>query len=295
MLTFLAVLVVLALQIVILVQVMARPGENWVWSRSNTAAAASKVALSTKTDPQVIVPTPDEAAQSPPSMFYTVAPDCQVRDLPRIYETVFGQKATGTFVEFGAFDGATVSNTCGLADLGWRGVYIEPVPQYAAACRQRHRANARVTVVECAIGPESRDAVTLNVGGALSTMDPVMLRAFKTIDWAKPSFEHDSTINVPQRLLHDVLTEHAVAPGFELMVVDIEGYEWDALRNFDLSVWQPTMVIIELEDSHHSFMDADPIIREKFSLLKKYFFDAGYVIIYKDFINTIYVKHTVLT
>ena len=46
----------------------------------------------------------------------------------------------GTFVEIGAYDGESFSNTSFLADLGWNGLYVEPVPKFAALCRARHRA-----------------------------------------------------------------------------------------------------------------------------------------------------------
>ncbi|MCX8505445.1 MAG: hypothetical protein ORN98_02375, partial [Alphaproteobacteria bacterium] len=60
--------------------------------------------------------------------YYPMANDCQIKDLAKHYENLFGKKDKGVFVEIGAFDGQEVSNTAGLADLGWRGVYVEPVP-----------------------------------------------------------------------------------------------------------------------------------------------------------------------
>src|SRR5258706_14970608 len=52
---------------------------------------------------------------------------CQIPILEGLYEQLFGQRADGCFVEVGAFDGETYGNTAGLADLGWTGLYIEPV------------------------------------------------------------------------------------------------------------------------------------------------------------------------
>ena len=61
----------------------------------------------------------------------------------------------GFFVEAGAFDGYTQSNTYFLERArGWRGLLIEPVP---ALAREARRERRRSTVVNCALGlPASR-------------------------------------------------------------------------------------------------------------------------------------------
>ena len=66
---------------------------------------------------------------------------CQLPLLLHFYKRYLPQ--TGTFVEVGAFDGEAFSNTSCLADAGWTGNYIEPIPDYASKCAARH-ANNRV-------------------------------------------------------------------------------------------------------------------------------------------------------
>ncbi len=102
--------------------------------------------------------------ETPP--FYKLPPTCQVPKIDVIYEQYFGQRTDGCFVEVGAFDGEYSSNTSGLADIGWTGYYIEPVPEYCQRCRERHESNKNVTVSECAIGSEPGN-VEVNVGGPL--------------------------------------------------------------------------------------------------------------------------------
>ena len=46
---------------------------------------------------------------------YNLSPTCQIPGLDKIYEEYFGD-TLGLFVEVGAFDGESVSNTSGLAD-----------------------------------------------------------------------------------------------------------------------------------------------------------------------------------
>src|SRR5258708_31985867 len=100
--------------------------------------------------------------------FYQLSESCQIERLSDIYESIFGQQTDRTFIEVGAFDGENFSNTSGLADAGWRGIYIEPVTSYAMACRTRHRSNPRIMVVNCAVG-DAPGTATIHVANAFST------------------------------------------------------------------------------------------------------------------------------
>lgn len=61
----------------------------------------------------------------------------------------------GIFLDVGAFDGATFSNTWPLAQLGWSGVCVEPSPPAFCALMRTYQGNDRVTLVNAAIAPKS--------------------------------------------------------------------------------------------------------------------------------------------
>lgn len=48
--------------------------------------------------------------------------------------------------QVGGFDGESFSNTATLADLGWTAHYVEPIPDFAAQCENRHRHNPNTKV-----------------------------------------------------------------------------------------------------------------------------------------------------
>lgn len=56
----------------------------------------------------------------------------------------------GVFVEVGAYDGATASNTLLFEKIGWKGVCIEPDPEMAEKCNE----NRKCVVARFAIGPQ---------------------------------------------------------------------------------------------------------------------------------------------
>jgi FkbM family methyltransferase len=216
--------------------------------------------------------------------FYPVAASCQIEKLSTIYEQYFGKIVNGTFVEIGAFDGEYTSNTSGLADIGWRGVYVEPVPDFYEQCKKRHLSNKNVSVVNTAVGAEE-GTVKIHVGGPLSTVDPKIRDVFSELEWAKSSFVDDSVCEVKVKTLNALLEQENVQPGFDLLVVDVEGYEWNVLQGFNIEHWAPKMVIIELHDQNDDYW----AIRKECVSIVGYFDSAGYKVIWKDFTNTIYV------
>jgi FkbM family methyltransferase len=216
---------------------------------------------------------------------YTAHPSCQIPDLGRILGARFDHKTDGTFVEVGAFDGEMCSNTSFLADLGWRGVYVEPVPAYAQACEDRHRRNSRVSVLQCAVGAVEQ-TVTLSIGHVLTTADPQMAQAYGQIEWAKP-FHRGETVAVQQLRLDSILALEDIPREFDLLVVDVEGSEESVFASFDLVTWRPRMIIAEIEDGHPSFQ-AFPAIIERAQRVRQLVLGQRYTEIYRDSINTIF-------
>ncbi len=58
---------------------------------------------------------------------------------------------TGRFLDIGAFDGITFSNTRPLADLGWSGVCVEPSPPAFCHLMRNYEGNDKVELVNAAI------------------------------------------------------------------------------------------------------------------------------------------------
>ena len=85
--------------------------------------------------------------------------------------------------------------------------------------------------------------------------------------------------------LEKLLINAGIHPDFEVLVVDVEGYEYNVMKAFDMAKWLPQMVIIELHDQNDDYWG----IREECKNIVAYFYDADYKVIWKDFTNTLYV------
>ena len=219
------------------------------------------------------------------SEFYPTNEFCQIAGLGHLLELYLGRRSDGTFVEVGANDGVYVSNTWGPAAKGWRGIMVEPVPELARQCEVNHRRHPNVTVVHSAVGPPLVSQIEIHVAGALSTASPEVFSEYGGLDWARGQLTGART-TVPCVTLDSLLTDMDVDSGFDLLVVDVEGFEKQVFEGFDLNRWKPLMMIVELTDSHQTlrsraFDDAQ---------LQDFIVENGYAIVYKDSANTVFVR-----
>lgn len=207
-------------------------------------------------------------------MAYLIHPTCQIPGLADIYEKVFGPDFVGTFVEVGAFDGMTYSNTWGLAE-NWKGLYVEAHPDFARQCISVHRHHPKIWVESCACGA-SEGKIDLTVYGECSTT--VLSR------WNRDWGMNDNTpkITVPMFTLETLLFMHKIGQ-FDLLVIDVEEAEIEVLKGFNIYEHRPKMVIIELHEGQGTGQDQKGWQTPWVDNYMK-----GYEKIYIDNINTIY-------
>lgn len=168
-----------------------------------------------------------------------------LHDMDRKLEQVIGRDG-GFFVEAGAFDGYTQSNTYHLEQFrGWRGMLVEPMPELAAQAR-RNRPQA--TVIQCAlVGSDyPEQSIEMEFGGLTSTISGIHDRdwtaAGLTLGW------HDfRSERVPARRLSELLDELG-GPEVDLLSLDVEGYEAEALSGLELGRHAPAWILVEMHD-----------------------------------------------
>ena len=162
-----------------------------------------------------------------------------LQDLWVLYE--LDLKPHGYFVEFGAYDGTSHSNTKLLEDnFGWTGLLAEPNPDVADALR----ASRTAVVDPRCVWDVSGDTVDL-----LLTGDPELSTvAEHATDDLHTRARHATavrTVPVPTVSLDDLLAEHAAPAAFDFMSVDTEGTELRILRAFDFAKHRPRLVAVE--------------------------------------------------
>ena len=218
-----------------------------------------------------------------------VSPSCQIKNLADIYEKYLKPLNSGVFVEIGAYDGESFSNTSCLADIGWRGVYVEPVQEFYNKCKKRHEAN-NVVVLNNSVGSVEEE-IQIYVAGCITTTKLSQLEMYRDVNWLKGRAQREE--KCLQITLEQVLKTNNIAPNFELLVVDVEGSEVDVFNSFSLTSWKPKMLIVELDDMHSKFLKYTEH-REEHKTLRKTIIETGYTEVYKDSINTVFVDKNIL-
>jgi hypothetical protein len=78
------------------------------------------------------------------------------------------------------------------------------------------------------------------------------LDVYSGLDWSA-GYHSGEVVEAPLRTLDHFLTTVGASPGFEVLVIDVEGLEWEVLLGFSALRWRPRVVIVEIEDTHESF------------------------------------------
>jgi FkbM family methyltransferase len=214
-----------------------------------------------------------------------VSTSCQIPELRQKYSELGLNSRTGVFVEVGAFDGEEFSNTSFLADQGWRGLYIEPIPGYCRRINQRHLLN-NVLIENVAISDVAGEC-ELSVMGPLSTMNAGVLEAYGKISWAENAARASTRIRVRTVRLAEVMERNNIPRNFDLMVIDVEGAEEPIVNSLLASPWRSAVLIVELCDRHPDFMIA-PELQKSHKMVRERIIAAGYEEFYSDPINSIF-------
>jgi FkbM family methyltransferase len=177
--------------------------------------------------------------------FFKQPMSCQVVGLSRIYEAVFGQRSDGIFVEVGAYDGFTYSNSFGLLSRGWSGHLIEPNPNILN-CLRGNLSGLQCEIYEYAIGKSDELAHFYSLG-PYSGLDLEHLNKVQESDWYRKEFElSESTVCVRTA---KSFYEDAKLDKFDLLIVDVEGMNYEVLVEM-LSACKrlPKMVVCEISE-----------------------------------------------
>lgn len=216
-----------------------------------------------------------------------IASNCQIPGLRELLIAAGLPERHGIFVEVGAYDGESYSNTSFLADQGWRGVYVEPVARHCRRIARRHFLN-NVTILQKAVGAIAGPREIYVMGG-LTTTTPATVAAYRNIPWTKSAWAARENQSVDTITLTELFKRAAVPTGFDLLVVDVEGAEEEIMIQLIESDFRPKVAIVELVDDHPDFA-VYPELRESHVRARAQIAAAGYRTVFRDTINTVFVR-----
>ncbi len=183
-------------------------------------------------------------------------------------EKFFNYKKNGKFIDIGAYDGVTFSNTYYLEKvMGWRGICVEPNPQPFGKL-----SSARISInLNCGVGEHESKMNFLAVTGACEmlsgftdTFDENHLN--RIAECVRKYKVQERNILVPIRPLRNILAENDLYE-FDYCNIDVEGGELSVLKSIDFLKTRIKLLSVENNSGTKT--------------VNKYLKDIGYTLIEK--------------
>ena len=152
------------------------------------------------------------------------------------------EKKVGRFLDIGAYDGKTFSNTHRLFELGWFGVCVEPSPSVFVGLLKLYGREERIQLVNAAVGPNAQLMQFHDSGGdAVSTLSKSHRDKWDSGSNFKSFF-------VPVVTVYNILTQVGFA--FDFINIDIEGTNLELLKTFPPPTLRSASMVCIEHDGH---------------------------------------------
>lgn len=150
-------------------------------------------------------------------------------------DLLFQQKRNGFFIELGAYDGLTQSNTAFLEfERGWKGILIEPSYTQYVSCT-KNRPNSICIHGACVSNDHNESTIQGDFQNNMPTSSVNGLRN-----------ESNSLTQVNAYTLDSLLETYAKDAPIDLISLDVEGYELEVLKGLSLNKVRPRFLLIEV-------------------------------------------------
>lgn len=147
----------------------------------------------------------------------------------------------GRFLDLGAYDGKTFSNTRALAEKGWKGTLVEASPQCFVQLQKLYAGQEGYSLVCCCLLPKRGLVHFWDCGGANASASQEHVDKWKAQTHFEPIYLSSVTVD-------DILL---LKPGpYDFISLDIEGYSEDVAMTLAprLKEFGVKMICVECEN-----------------------------------------------
>ena len=160
-----------------------------------------------------------------------------------LFENFFKEKSNGFYLDIGAHDGITLSNTYLFEKLGWDGVCIEPIPDVFTKLKSNRNCKLFNCVLSNKKGTENflvLEGYTEMLSGILENYDPAHLIR---IDNELRMMGGSKKVITSESLTFDDLQLPNI---IDFVSLDVEGSEMKILETIDFNKYHINIISIEV-------------------------------------------------
>ena len=184
----------------------------------------------------------------------------------RALARIFGRRRRGFYIDVGAWDPVKDSVTKVFYDRGWRGINVEPHPEYF---NRLVDARPRDVNLQLALGERAGSGALTVIGqtGLSTFVAPFALYAESWARENQPERAGRAELRVEVATLAEICRLH-VPPKTEIdfLKVDVEGWEEQVLRGGDWTAYRPRILVVEAVEplsETPAWSSWDPYIQEQ--------------------------------
>lgn len=154
----------------------------------------------------------------------------------------------GTFIDIGANDGITLSNTRALAERGWNGVCVEPSPKAFDKLRYNIMMFSGVYAYPFALGHTNKELTFYESSSLLKKDDIGLVSTFHHQEMERFKSVCNYTPIKVKCFRWKTFLNRLKYKKFDFISIDVEGSELDVLPQIDLT--DTKMVCVEWNGKH---------------------------------------------
>lgn len=147
----------------------------------------------------------------------------------------FENKKRPTFIDIGANDGITLSNTRALVELGSEGVFVEPSPKAFERLKENYKGMKGLYFYNVALGDHNGQAILQESSNLLNSADIGLVSTFESSEMQRfksiCTYEPVTVKMFKWKTFYNRLR----IKEFTFISLDIEGFELKVLPDMDLT------------------------------------------------------------
>ncbi len=154
-------------------------------------------------------------------------------------EKLFSAKEKGFYIDIGSFHPKVASNTYKLYKKGWSGINIDAEKRKINLFNLARKRDINIATLISESDLEYLEFI-VSEDGSYGSMNKIYIPNDKTLDFKKYRIE-----KIPNTNINSILSKYCKTNHIDFLNIDIEGFDFNILKQIDLSIYFIKVICLE--------------------------------------------------